>query len=117
MSLGFFTHGVDHHKNVIPSIIAEDGFPLYETSEIAQVFSSFFKNLYTSQGVLNSSEYNHNFFPHTNTEFLTMQEQNALSAPISQEELYMALKDMPQDKAPGLDGFISEFYLFCWQVN
>jgi hypothetical protein len=35
---------------------------------------------------------------------------------ITEEEVWGVIKDMPHDRAPGLDGFISAFYQRAWPV-
>jgi hypothetical protein len=48
---------------------------------------------------------------------LITQEQNAsLLRPITLEEVYQVLQDTPKGKAPGLDGFTSDFFHHCWQM-
>lgn len=44
------------------------------------------------------------------------EELSALGAPISEEEVWTVIKNMPQDKAPGPDGFTGRFYRACWQI-
>lgn len=39
-----------------------------------------------------------------------------LDATITEEEVWMVIKDMPQDKAPGPDGFTGRFYKACWSI-
>jgi hypothetical protein len=34
----------------------------------------------------------------------------------SELEMFAAIKSMPSDKAPGLDGFTGAFYKACWQT-
>jgi hypothetical protein len=48
---------------------------------------------------------------------LITQEQNAsLLRPITLEEVYQVLQDTPKGKAPGLDGFTSDFFHHYWQM-
>jgi hypothetical protein len=37
-----------------------------------------------------------------------------LDLPITEKEVFEAIKEMPSDKAPGPDGFIERFYKACW---
>lgn len=39
-----------------------------------------------------------------------------LERPFSKEEIWLALKSMEEDKAPGPDGFPTKFLLACWEV-
>jgi hypothetical protein len=39
----------------------------------------------------------------------------ALDSPFS-EEVWETIKQLPSDKAPGLDGFAGSFYRFCWDI-
>ena len=41
-------------------------------------------------------------------------EPATLSQPITIKEIANALKDMANDKTPGLDGFTTNFYKFFW---
>ncbi|WVZ95285.1 hypothetical protein U9M48_041070 [Paspalum notatum var. saurae] len=43
-------------------------------------------------------------------------ELNHLEVPFTEEELLEAIKQLPPDKAPGLDGFTGAFYKSCWPV-
>jgi hypothetical protein len=48
---------------------------------------------------------------------LVTPEQNAaLTRPITQEEVDQAAKDMPSGKAPGPDGFTTDFFHHCWDI-
>jgi hypothetical protein len=40
----------------------------------------------------------------------------ALTRPITQEEVDQAVKDMPPGKAPGPDGFTTDFFHHCWDL-
>ena len=39
-----------------------------------------------------------------------------LDAPFTDQEIEAVIKDMPAEKAPGLDGFIRSFYKRCWTI-
>lgn len=40
----------------------------------------------------------------------------SLDEPISEEEVWEVVKNLPQDKAPGPDGFTGRFYRACWDI-
>jgi hypothetical protein len=44
------------------------------------------------------------------------EENAALTAPFSEEEIKMAVFDMEHNKAPGPNGFPAEFYQFFWDI-
>jgi hypothetical protein len=39
-----------------------------------------------------------------------------LDRPFSESELEQAIKNLPNEKAPGPDGFTNDFYKACWQI-
>ena len=39
-----------------------------------------------------------------------------LALPFSEEEIKLAIDDMPKDKAPGPDGFTTAFFSSCWEI-
>jgi hypothetical protein len=48
---------------------------------------------------------------------LVTQEKNAaLIRPFTIEEVDQALQDTPKGKAPGPDGFTSDFFHYCWPM-
>ena len=47
---------------------------------------------------------------------VSMEENEVLVAPFSEEEVKVAVLDMEHNKAPGPDGFSAEFYQFFWEI-
>jgi hypothetical protein len=47
---------------------------------------------------------------------VTKEKNEALMRPITQEEVDQSLKDTPLVKAPGPDGFTSDFFHYCWGI-
>jgi hypothetical protein len=41
---------------------------------------------------------------------------HCLGAPLSEEEVKCAINQMPNDKAPGPDGFTGAFFKKCWEI-
>jgi hypothetical protein len=41
---------------------------------------------------------------------------HSLESPISEEEVWNTIKNLPVDKAPGPDGFTGRFYKICWDI-
>ena len=47
---------------------------------------------------------------------LTVVENDILTAPFSEKEVFEAISKMKCNKAPGPDGFPAEFYKRCWNI-
>ena len=47
---------------------------------------------------------------------LSSDENEVLSAPFTEKEVFDAITQMKQNKAPGPDGFPAEFYKKCWHI-
>ena len=47
---------------------------------------------------------------------LTAVENDILAAPFSEKEVFEAISQMKNNKAPGPDGFPAEFYKKCWNI-
>ena len=41
---------------------------------------------------------------------------SALDAPITEDEVWLTIKKLPADRAPGPDGYTRRFYKSCWQI-
>ena len=41
---------------------------------------------------------------------------SALDAPITEDEVWLTIKNLPADRAPGPDGYTGRFYKSCWQI-
>lgn len=75
----------------------------------AQILFDFYMNLIGSREVQERS---------INLEALGIQQHDlaALDAPISEDEVWSVIKQLPSDKAPGPDGIMGRFYKTCWQT-
>lgn len=75
----------------------------------AEVLLNFFSNLIGTR-----EERQHTL----DLEALSIQrhELEALDAPISEDEVWNFIKQLPSDKAPGPDGFTGRFYKICWGI-
>jgi hypothetical protein len=47
---------------------------------------------------------------------VTPEQNEALLCPITQAEVDLAVKEMPPGKAPGPDGFTTDFFHHCWDL-
>ena len=110
----FFHRGTSHQKDNINHISDDSGHKIMHQNKIEQEFTKFYSNIYMSKGITSSGIIHKEFFPNTDEEFLTWQDKNMLSAPITEEELKTALFSMHDGRAPGLDGFSVKFFKFFW---
>ena len=100
------------NKN-ISEIELDNGRTITNQQEILSNLKKFYENLYQRQ----TPPYNHNIqedpllFPKT----LTNQEKLDLETPITKTELDEALKNMNNNKSPGLDGYSAEFFKTFWR--
>jgi hypothetical protein len=52
----------------------------------------------------------------TNVIPLSPEENAVLAAPFSEKEVFVAILQTEQNKGPGPDGFLAEFYQKCWGI-
>ena len=88
------------------------------TSQVAmaQICSDYYKNLYTARESPEASVGAQEAALYYLKDKLSPSTKTALHAPLSQEELRLALWDMSPDKSPGPDGIILEFYKIFWNI-
>lgn len=82
------------------------GNKIVEQKGINDRFKSFYKDLYTSE--INDREQVKKFFDNLEIPFL--EEADRLEGPITAREIEKVIQNMKTGKAPGPDGFPSEFY-------
>ena len=83
---------------------------------MAQICSDYYQKLYTTrvspEAAVGAQEAALSYL----SDKILAKTKQALQAPLSQEELRMALWDMCPRKSPGLDGIVLEFYKVFWNV-
>ena len=73
----------------------------------------FYLNLFSQK--LGSQDIQHNeLLKNLNTRKLTKQESDTLEGNLTMKEIGQALKQMQNNKCPGIDGFPSEFLKLFW---
>ena len=94
-------------------IIESDGTGYSETREILKCQQKFYENLYSDV----SNDVNGNPIEDIvgeNENKLSNDESQKLEGDIKLDELSNSLKNMKNDKSPGLNGFTVEFFKFFW---
>ena len=98
------------------TVINRDGLEVTDQKNILKEQANFFENLYTNRKIdsISNSKIEEKFLTNINIPKLDQDVKSNLDFPISIDELLHALKNMKNDKSPGLDGFTTNFYKFFW---
>jgi exonuclease III len=101
-------------SNKITHLISEEGETLHSHADLETNLVEYFQDLLT-EPITDRHEAINKITRHVPT--LVTQEQNAaLLRPFTIEEVDQALQDTPKCKAPGPDGFTSDFFHYCWPM-
>ena len=93
-------------------ILGIDGNLIYGTNDIQKQQVLFYKNLFSSQNV----DGDQSFFLSNPDKKLSEDNKQRLETDISKMEIAKAIKKMPNNKSPGEDGIIIEFYKVFWNL-
>lgn len=112
----FFHRSAMDHKgaNKILSLKDDQGATVQSHQEISNLLISHFGRIVQEPGIdrMEAIEELTSLIPK-----LISEEKNlALTREISLEEVEEAVKEMPNGKAPGPDGFTIDFYKACWDI-
>ena len=94
-------------------LIENDGTEVTETKEVLKCQRKFYENLY-NENLIDADDVSITEIIGENENKLTIEESEKLEGDIKIDELSNALKNMKNEKSPGLDGFTVEFYKFFW---
>ena len=94
----------------IAALCDAQGNGMYDNKLINNTFKAFYHNLYTSELPNEASVLMDLFFAPLRLPTVAPEDRLILNSPISREEVINAIKLMQNGKAPGPDGFCSEFY-------
>lgn len=95
--------------NAIPVIRDGSGQLSSDPYKINAGFSEYYQNLYSSESITPKDNIK-TFLTALNLPKVTEHQLKDLDLPITIEEIVGVIKHLPTSKAPGLDGFTSEFY-------
>ena len=90
----------------------EEGKEVTETSDVLKCQTNFYKELY-KEVEIDDSKSIHSILG-DNESKLSDKESQELEGEITYTELTSALRNMNNNKSPGLDGFTVEFFKFFW---
>jgi exonuclease III len=112
----FFHRTMIHrrHINRITHLENEQGNLIREHTQIEEELNRYYQNLLTETKE-NRNEAITRVTSHIPS-LVTPEQNTALMRQITQEEVDQAAKDMPPGKAPGPDGFTTDFFHHCWDI-
>lgn len=97
-------------SKMIPSIVNNTGRQTFDHVAINNTFKNFYENLYYSDLKQDTSDVMDTFFSSLNLPKLADDHKSKINAPITKEEVLAAISALHSGKAPGPDGFSSEYY-------
>jgi hypothetical protein len=112
----FFHRSMIHRRliNRITKLDDSQGNTLLTHQEIMHELTDFYKDLLSEPNVDRTSAIE---WVTQNIPTIITQEQNeALMTPITQAEVDQAIQELPIGKAPGPDGFTTDFFHSCWPM-
>uniref|UniRef100_A0AAR2JRJ2 Reverse transcriptase domain-containing protein n=1 Tax=Pygocentrus nattereri TaxID=42514 RepID=A0AAR2JRJ2_PYGNA len=106
---------LNKEKTAIHSIKDSVGNITHDPQQINNSFKDFYEALYSSQ-INPSDAETEEFLNDINLPKLNEDQITTLDSPFSSSEFYKAIQHLPNNKAPGPDGFPAEFYKEFWPV-
>ena len=105
----FHMHASHRRRKNFIGALKEDDHLVVSHNEIAEILEKHYRNRFGTPAVRSAS---------LDLDFLGMDNLDLehLECAFSEKEIWEAIKDMPNEKAPGPDGFIIAFYQKCWSI-
>lgn len=100
-------------KTIIQAIKNSEGRTVYTPNDISTTFQTLYSNLYKPNCTPNQTAIN-TFFDNIDLPKLSEIHANILDRPIMLDDCEKALQAISNNKAPGSDGFPTEFYKHFW---
>ena len=91
--------------------LIDDKGNVIKDKDILSETSTFYSNLYKKN---QEEDFNWNALDNFQVPKLNANLRNSLEGPLSMEEVFDVIKNMKNNKSPGLDGFTGEFIKFFW---
>ena len=98
-------------KNQINKIRNEKGEVTTENAEIQRNIRDYYEQLYSNK--IDNLEEMDRFLEKFNLSRLSLEEIEIMNNPITSTEFEAVIKNLPNNKHPGPDGFTEEFYPTC----
>ena len=101
------------NNKTIDTLELDNGIQTNDPNRILLEEKRFYEKLYTTANLESQNENYSLFFPEGMAK-LTDEQRYTTDQNITEHDLLMALKNMPNNKSPGSDGFTAEFFKFFW---
>ena len=108
-----FFYSLEHHNFVnktVKKIKKKDGTSITNQKDILSEIKNFYGQLFQNYDHRISDVDLHDMLKHIKTRKLTSVQAKSLEGDLKLEELAKALKNMKNNKTPGIDGFPAEFF-------
>ena len=103
------------NNKTISKLLLDNGSIITNTEDIINAQKEFYNKLYTTSLQDDTAENFENFTRNLEIPALNNDQNIQLDQPISEQEVYNALKLSPTGKTPGSDGLPNEFYQTFWE--
>ena len=114
-----FFCSLEHHNFVnktVKKIKKKDGTSITNQKDILSEIKNFYSQLFQNHDHRISDVDLHDMLKHIKTRKLTSMQAKSLEGDLKLEELAKALKNMKNNKTPGIDGFPAEFFKVFWKA-
>ena len=98
----------EKEKNQINKIRNEKGEFTTDSTEIQKIIKDYYEQLYGNK--MDNLEEMDRFLEKFNLSWLNQEETEIMNNPITSTKIEAVIKNLPQNKSPGPDGFTGEFY-------
>ena len=105
----------NYNKRYIKKLVTGYGLEITEPSEILNEQKKFYNDLYSTSNLnVRSNNGADNILSNIPIPKLNNLEKQLRDENLTVSEIAMALRELPNDKTPGNDGFTANFYKFFW---
>ena len=109
---------LEHHyytEKTVKKVIKKDRTEVSDQKHILNELKSYYSNLFKSQDLqLENFDLNELLYAYHVNKLDNLQSES-IDGPLTYIEIHMALKQMKNNKTPGIDGFPAEFFKLFWK--
>ena len=109
---------LEHHnytEKTVKKVIKKDRTEVSDQKHILNELKSYYSNLFKSQDLQLENFYLNELLYAYHVNKLDNLQSESIDGPLTYTEIHMALKQMKNNKTPGIDGFPAEFFKVFWK--